>query len=526
MSTGIPLTSDKTEADLSGRKLGDYQILRRLGRGGMAEVYLAEQGSLQRQVAFKVLKHNLAGEESYVRRFRNEALAAAKLSHANIVQIYEVGCVEGVHFIAQEYIKGQNLKQLLGRNSSINARLAISLMRQVAAALHRAGQHGVIHRDIKPENIMLSPTGEVKVADFGLARVLQNGEAMNLTQVGVTMGTPLYMSPEQVEGKSVDQRSDLYSFGVTCYHMLAGKPPFEGETPLSIAVQHLKSQPAQLEALRPDLPPGLCRMVHKLMAKKPENRFASAADLLRELRTLQPQGEAEEPWPAEALAWIDHELATAGSSGNAATQQLHTLMQTADHAAPRSNNSFLWWALALLLAFLIGGGAAWSTRSRPLLAIDPNAKPQIAKQATVNDQFMLAAMLKQPSEAAYRAVWEYFPPETTGGDNLRYSRLAKQGLAKLYSEQGETKKAATLYRELVNVEPTEVQFRIVGHFGLANLANRQGNADGEAAALQELIKAAPLVAKIAPNRRGELMLWLDPTLHDQLQKLVDMGAGS
>jgi eukaryotic-like serine/threonine-protein kinase len=228
---------------LTGRKLGDYQILRRLGRGGMADVYLAEQGSLNRQVAFKVLRSSLASDDNYVRRFRNEALAAAKLSHANIVQIYGVDCVEGVHFIVQEYVKGQNLRQLLNRRSSIECRLATNIMRQVAAALYRAGQQGIIHRDIKPENIMLAATGEVKVADFGLARVVQNGEAMNLTQIGMTMGTPLYMSPEQVEGKSVDQRSDLYSFGVTCYHMLAGRPPFVGETPLSIAVQHLKTEP-------------------------------------------------------------------------------------------------------------------------------------------------------------------------------------------------------------------------------------------------------------------------------------------
>ncbi len=146
-----PARTGTADADLSGRQLGDYQILRRLGRGGMADVYLAEQGSLSRQVAFKVLKSTLASDDAYVRRFRQEATAAANVSHANIVQIYDINCIDGIHYIAQEYVKGQNLRQLLTRQASIDTRLALHIMRQVAAALYRAGQKGIIHRDIKPE---------------------------------------------------------------------------------------------------------------------------------------------------------------------------------------------------------------------------------------------------------------------------------------------------------------------------------------------------------------------------------------
>src|SRR5262245_53658712 len=251
------LTEARPDPDLSGRRLGDYQLLRRLGRGGMAEVYLAEQLSLKRQVAFKVLKGSLAGDDAYIRRFHHEAQAAAKLVHANIVQIHEVGCIDGIHYIAQEYVSGQNVKQLLARRGQgLEPALTVSILRQVAAALHKASEQGIIHRDIKPENIMLAQSGEVKVADFGLARVASQ-EAMNLTQVGITMGTPLYMSPEQVEGKPVDPRSDIYSLGVTCYQMLAGHTPFDGDTALAIAVQHLKNEPKRLEELRPDLPPAL-----------------------------------------------------------------------------------------------------------------------------------------------------------------------------------------------------------------------------------------------------------------------------
>jgi len=265
------------EADLSGRQLGDFRLLRRLGRGAMAEVYLAEQGSLRRQVAIKVLKSQLATDETYVRRFHNEAQAAASLIHANIVQIYDVGSTEGIHYIAQEYVQGQNLQELMVRRGPPPLKQAVGIMCQVAAALYKASTAGIVHRDIKPENIMLARTGEVKVADFGLARL--SGDAANLTQVGITMGTPLYMSPEQVEGRSLDPRSDIYSFGITCYQMLAGKPPFSGDTALSVAVQHLRSQAEPLENLRPDLPAALCRIVHKMLSKDPAQRHASAREL-------------------------------------------------------------------------------------------------------------------------------------------------------------------------------------------------------------------------------------------------------
>ncbi|MFW6170959.1 MAG: serine/threonine-protein kinase, partial [Planctomycetota bacterium] len=296
-----PHQNVNSDFDLSGRKLGNYQLLRRLGRGGMAVVYLAEQLSLQRQVAFKALKRNLGEDEGFVRRFHNEARAAASLVHANIVQIHEVGYVDGIHFIAQEYVRGQNLKQWLACHGTADAPTAIHIMRQVIAALNRAARQGIIHRDIKPENIMLARTGEVKVADFGLARVVTEGQAVGLTQVGVTVGTPLYMSPEQVEGHQVDPRSDLYSFGVTCYEMLAGRPPFEGDTPLSIAVQHLRAEPPRLEAVRPDLPEGLCRIVHRLLAKSCRDRYATASELMRALRALHVEGLEE--WSPLAEEW-------------------------------------------------------------------------------------------------------------------------------------------------------------------------------------------------------------------------------
>ena len=390
----------RTEPDLSGRRLGDYLLTRRLARGGMADVYLAEQQSLRRQVAFKVLRSTLASDETYVRRFHHEAQAAASLVHANIVQIYEVGCIDGVHFIAQEYVAGQNLKQLISRRGSLKVPLAVDVIRQVAAALQRASSRGIVHRDIKPENIMLASTGEVKVADFGLARVTGDGGELNLTQVGVTLGTPLYMSPEQVEGRVLDPRSDLYSFGVTCYEMLAGRPPFTGDTALSVAVQHLNSEPPRLEDVRPDLPGGLCRIVHKMLAKKPAQRYQDAAELLRELRTLAIEG-LEGEWPGGAENSVSAEQNTAVQARTAGTQQLATVMATESLVLQRGGRGS-WLAIGLLVAFCLGSSAAWLLRPSSLLAVAGNVAATVDRKESAEAQFWYAMDLY--TEAAFLAV--------------------------------------------------------------------------------------------------------------------------
>lgn len=288
----LQLPPAKTEADASdpllGRCLGEFHLLRRLGQGGMGNVYLARQQSLKRQVAVKVLRSDLAANATALARFQAEAEAAARLSHANIVQVYAFGEQDGIHYIAMEYIEGRNLREILHRKGTLDLPMSLSIMRQVASALQRAGELGLVHRDIKPENILVSRKGEAKVADFGLSRCLsQEGQPLSLTASGVTMGTPLYMSPEQVQGQSVDPRSDIYSFGVTCYHLLAGKPPFTGQSAFEVALQHVQGVPQPLINLRPDLPAELCSIVHKMMAKKPEDRYQSAQEVLRDLTRLR-----------------------------------------------------------------------------------------------------------------------------------------------------------------------------------------------------------------------------------------------
>jgi serine/threonine-protein kinase len=303
MSEGVEKTSAPA-VDLSGRTLDDYRILRRLGAGGMGQVYLAEQASLKRRVALKILKPELAADPSALQRFQREAEAVARLTHANIVQVYQTGSADGIQYMALEYVEGRNLRDYVARKGPPEALLALSVMRQVAAALQRAAELGIIHRDIKPENILLTRKGEVKVADFGLSLALGVGQpALNLTQTGVTMGTPLYMSPEQVEGKPLDPRTDIYSFGVSCYHMLTGQPPFRGQTAFEVALQHVRSEPPPLASVRPDLPSELCAVVHKMMAKRPEDRYQTCREVLADLSRLR-------------------ELLNTGKAGGAVTQSL------------------------------------------------------------------------------------------------------------------------------------------------------------------------------------------------------------
>lgn len=275
----------------------------------MADVYLAEQESLGRNVAVKVLRPEALRHPAAIDRFAQEARAAASLVHGNIVQIHEVACIDGIHFLAAEYVAGPSLKAWLVARGPLDVRQGLAMLAQVGSALARAAQHGIVHRDIKPENLLVTPAGEVKVADFGLARVLSS--AVDLTQEGMTLGTPLYMSPEQGQGGAVDSRSDLYSLGATIYHLLVGHPPFTGPTPVSVVMAHIQEPLVPLATLRPDLPAALCTIVERLLAKRPDDRFQSPGELLQAVEeveaTVTPRGRrsaAPLEWSADDAAWV------------------------------------------------------------------------------------------------------------------------------------------------------------------------------------------------------------------------------
>lgn len=280
--------SPPADVDISGSVVDDYKVLRRLGQGGMGQVYLAQQLSLRRQVALKILRSDLTDNPTTANslaRFKAEAEAVARATHANIVQIYNIGQADRINYMALEYVEGRNLREYVEKKKPISVATGLKIMVQVAAALQRAGELNIVHRDIKPENILISRTGEVKVADFGLSRCFDR--PLSLTSTGLAMGTPLYMSPEQVEAKrAADHRSDIYSFGATCYFMFAGEPPFRGESPIEVAYKHVHKEPEPLAELCPDLPAELCAVIHKMMAKKPEARYQTARELALELDRL------------------------------------------------------------------------------------------------------------------------------------------------------------------------------------------------------------------------------------------------
>ena len=282
----------------------------------MADVYLAEQTSLGRQVAVKVLRSGTVRHTAAVERFEQEARAAAALVDGHIVQIHEVACIDGVHFLAEEYVSGPSLREWFAARGPLDARQALWVLRQAGSALARAAEQGIVHRDIKPENLLLTLSGELKVADFGLARVLS--ENLDLTQDGMTLGTPLYMSPEQGEGRTVDARSDLYSLGATVYHLLAGRPPYSGPSAVAVVMAHIKEPLVPLAAVRPDLPAGLCEIIDRLLVKDPAGRFGAPQALLEAVDDLESAmfaGARSQPsplaWPEGADSWTG--AAKAGS---------------------------------------------------------------------------------------------------------------------------------------------------------------------------------------------------------------------
>ena len=458
--------SAKSDADhgLSGRQLGDFRLIRRLGRGAMAEIYLAEQLSLKRRVAVKILKSELANDPTYLQRFEIEAQAAASLVHANIVQIYEVGHVDRRHYIAQEYVQGQNLRDWLTRHGPPDLAHALSVMRQVAAALAKAAEVGVVHRDIKPENIMITTSGEVKVADFGLARLVREGAANGLTQIGITLGTPLYMSPEQVEGKPLDHRSDIYSFGVTCYQMLAVTPPFSGDTALAVAVQHLKTQPKPLETLRTDLPPALCRLVHTMLVKDPQRRCSSARDILRELRRLQMEIFGQD-WPEELPGWESLAGETSPVSRSAITQQIDSLMKT-QAMLRKTRGRYGWFLLPLAGAFLLGIILAKYASTEPFLLADANSSANIPKKANVQQQWYYAS--KYDTEEWWKSIKYYFKGKRY------YVDRANQQLALLYLKEGRYEDAKKIFEDLSNLGNEELELRAFGLAGESVVYSEQG----------------------------------------------------
>ncbi len=291
----VDVIKDEQNKLEAGKPFGHYEVIKQIGAGGMGEVYLAKDTRLERKTAIKVLPGNLAQDRERMQRFVREAKSASALNHPNIITIYEIGETDKTHFIATEYIEGDTLRERL-QGSPINLKSALEIAIQVASALDAAHRTGIVHRDIKPENVMIRPDGLVKILDFGIAKLTEKPGVTDLeaptvmnaqTSLGMIIGTAAYMSPEQARGQTVDARSDIFSFGVMLYEMLAGKRPFEGENAIETIGSILNKDPVPLSRQTPEVPHEIERIINKTLRKDREERYQTVKDVLIDLKDLK-----------------------------------------------------------------------------------------------------------------------------------------------------------------------------------------------------------------------------------------------
>ena len=278
---------------MKGQKINDrYQIIKSIGEGGMANVYLAYDTILDRNVAVKVLRGDLATDEKFVRRFQREALSASSLSHPNIVEVYDVGEDNGQYYIVMEYIEGCQLKQLLKKRGRLTLSEVIDIMLQITDGLSVAHDAYIIHRDIKPQNIMILDSGLVKITDFGIAMAMNSTQ---LTQTNSVMGSVHYLPPEQANGKGSTLQSDIYSMGILMYELLTGELPYKGDNAVEIALKHLKEKIPSVRDKYPEIPQSVENIIIKATAKNPKNRYADARSMNEDLRTCLDDSRVNEP---------------------------------------------------------------------------------------------------------------------------------------------------------------------------------------------------------------------------------------
>jgi len=421
---------------------GRYRIVRKLGMGGMANVYLAEDEVLGRRVAIKILNDRHAGDDQFVERFRREAKNAASLSHPNIVSIYDRGEAEGTYYIAMEYLDGRSLKELIVARGPAPIHLAVDYARQILAALRFAHRHGIVHRDIKPHNVLVDGEGRLKVTDFGIARA----GASQMTEAGSIIGTAQYLSPEQAKGASVDQTSDLYSVGVVLYELLTGVVPFSGDTPVEIAMKHLSTVPEPPSAKRADVPRDLDLVVMRALAKDPSERYQSAEEMDADLRRIN-RGVAISPVTEEAATAI---ISRPPAEVTAITS--HSPRPPAPYAPPAAYYDYdepprraIWpWIVALLFvtAALVGGYFLYSqlqdqlSGSKTVAVGNYAGLREIAAVKLISDAGLRANPVRQPNaDPAYPETYVFSQTPRPG------DRIQKNNFVTIYVSTGPPKTA-------------------------------------------------------------------------------------
>ncbi|MDO5309009.1 MAG: serine/threonine-protein kinase [Planctomycetia bacterium] len=537
-----------TRENLCGLVLGDYLIERRVGGGATSDVFLAQQQSLKRRVALKILKDELSNNQTYVKRFVQEARSAARLEHPNIVRIYEVGEFQTTptrkrrfwrgkraeqtkryHFIAQEYIDGMSLSQYLRRHGASSIPQVFATLEQIALALKCAEDARLVHRDVKPENVLIDVSGAIKVVDFGLARPIGPNDATwceaSLTTAGVALGTPLYMSPEQARGQQLDSRSDLYSLGVTAYRMLTGTAPFQGETPLAVVLKHLNERPRDICEIRPDAPVALAKLVHRMIEKDPNKRPNSTADFLTELRQARQEYYAslddqttrelaQTPLDAETAGFeLDsvacHETTGSGDSNPPACgSQFFTTPQERDvfnQAVHTTNVSRQWQANTTRLEAILRDGRARGHNRVATLCVIAAIAFAFGAIALLTKNFILASTNTEPPLTierfntveeqyvfalqlgtidAWKSVAEYFP------NDVYWTSRAERQLALVYVKENDVDKAEELFVKMTTQPSPGSNLDVFGYAGLAWVAASRNDYDRAAVTVSELSNAS------------------------------------
>jgi serine/threonine-protein kinase len=423
-----------------------YRVLRKLGAGGMADVYLAEDQELGRRVAIKILNDRHAHDAQFVERFRREAKNAAGLSHPNIVSIYDRGEAEGSYYIAMEYLDGSTLKELIvGRGPSPIA-VAIDYTRQILAAVGFAHRHGIVHRDIKPHNVVVGADGRLKVTDFGIAR----SGASQMTEAGSIIGTAQYLSPEQARGAAVTPASDIYSVGIVLYEMLTGTVPFTGDTPLEIAMKHLSTVPDSPSTIRREVPHDLDLVVLRALAKDPANRYQSAEEMDADLARVARGGAvARETSDAATAVLAGAGISTAiESAPTTVTRPRRVPPPTAppletfygyDEPPPRRRPFWPWLlAFGLLIAAGAAGYLLWGQIQDQLSANKPISVPLVVGQRlqlavqNIRDAGLETRPVRRPSLTA--PVGEVVNQDPDAG-----TKLDRGGLVTLFVSNGKPK---------------------------------------------------------------------------------------
>ena len=354
---------------------GRYEVIDRIGAGGMAIVYKAKDLLLNRVVTIKVLREQFVSDEDFIRRFRREAQSAASLSHPNIVSVYDVGKEGDMEYIVMEYVEGRNLKEIIREYAPLSTDQSINLGRQITKAIQNAHEHHIIHRDIKPHNILVTAEGHAKVTDFGIARAVSSA---TVTHTGDIIGSVHYLSPEQAKGLVSNEQSDIYSLGIVLYELITGKVPYDGETPITIALKHLQEQPILPSKINPLIEKEFEAVIMRAIAKSPEQRYKSAKDLLEDLNHIQ----AGRPISKFAIPLADDSEATQTHKGMATIlAPIPTKDPALEGESPpvkkkQSKKHWKWIAMGLALLFLLLGGLALNN----YLVVDQTKVPDVVQK--------------------------------------------------------------------------------------------------------------------------------------------------